>query len=144
MIYGCGSQWFARYSSTLGDRIKVFEHLGGQDYCLRWRPTYHQMLLDTKNKSEEYVWFMGKIATIWDILKGTSCLRGEGPPYVVMIYLPSDATWHKNLCGLGVGISMVFEIVGHFLYQGDRTSPYCHDLYTIRCSLTQKTRICMV
>jgi hypothetical protein len=46
--------------------------------------------------------------------------------------------------GLGVGISTVFEILGHFLFKGDRTTPYGHDLYTIRWSLTQGTRIYMV
>jgi hypothetical protein len=35
---------------------------------------------------------------------------------MVMTYIPSDATWHKN--GWRVGISMVFEIIGHFLFYG--------------------------
>jgi hypothetical protein len=43
--------------------------------------------------------------------------------------------------GLGVGISTVFEIFGHFLYQQDGISPYGHDLHTIRCYLTQEARI---
>jgi hypothetical protein len=47
--------------------------------------------------------------------------------------------------GLGVEISMVFEIFRHFLFREDRTILYGHDLYTctIRCSLAQETRIYM-
>jgi hypothetical protein len=48
-----------------------------------------------------------------------------------ILYVP----WLKNVYGLGVGISTVFVILGHFLCQGDRTTSYGHDLYTIRCSL---------
>jgi hypothetical protein len=33
------------------------------------------------------------------------------------------------MCGLGVGISTVFEISGHFLFKGDRTILYGHYLY---------------
>jgi hypothetical protein len=33
--------------------------------------------------------------------------------------------------GLGVGISTVLEISGHFLFKGDGTTPYGDDLYTI-------------
>jgi hypothetical protein len=53
-------------------------------------------------------------------------------------------TRNKNMYGLGVGISTVFEILGHFLFREDRTTPYDHDLFTIRCSLTQGTRTYMV
>jgi hypothetical protein len=35
---------------------------------------------------------------------------------------------------------MVFKIKGHFLCKGDGTTIYDHDLYVIRCYLTQKTR----
>jgi hypothetical protein len=40
-----------------------------------------------------------------------------------MTYIPSDATYFtqeakKKIFGLGVEISTVFEIFGHFLYQG--------------------------
>jgi hypothetical protein len=31
-------------------------------------------------------------------------------------------TRNKNTYGLGVGISTVFEIFGHFLFQGDGTT----------------------
>jgi hypothetical protein len=34
--------------------------------------------------------------------------------------LPSDATLQKNMYGLGVEISMVFEILRHFLIKGGR------------------------
>jgi hypothetical protein len=30
----------------------------------------------------------------------------------------------KDMYGFGVGISTVFEISGHFLFKGDRTTPY--------------------
>jgi hypothetical protein len=53
-------------------------------------------------------------------------------------------TRNKNMYGLRVGISTVFEIFRHFLFKEDGTTPYGHDLYTIRCSLTQGTRIYMV
>jgi hypothetical protein len=33
---------------------------------------------------------------------------------------------------------MAFEILGHFLFMGDRTIMYCHDLHTIRCYLKQE------
>jgi hypothetical protein len=58
------------------------------------RPTYHQMLLDTRN---------------------------------------------KNISGIGVGILMVFEIFGHFLFKAGRD-------YHVRsrCYLTQETRLYMV
>jgi hypothetical protein len=42
----------------------------------------------------------------------------------------------KDMCGLGMGIFMVFEILGHFPFKGDGTTP--------RCSLIQGTRIYMV
>jgi hypothetical protein len=53
-------------------------------------------------------------------------------------------TRNKNTYGLGMGISMVFEILGHFLFRGDGTTMYGHDLHNIRCYLTQETRIYMV
>jgi hypothetical protein len=39
----------------------------------------------------------------------------------------------KNMYGVGVGISTVFEIFGHFLFKGDvlRTTLYGHDPHTI-------------
>jgi hypothetical protein len=40
-------------------------------------------------------------------------------------------TRNKNMYGLGVGISTVFENFGHFLFNGDGTTPYDHDLQTI-------------
>jgi hypothetical protein len=38
-------------------------------------------------------------------------------------------TRNKIIYGLGVGISMVFEILIHFMFMGDRTTPYGHDLH---------------
>jgi hypothetical protein len=32
-------------------------------------------------------------------------------------------TRNKNIYGLGVGISTVFKILGHFLFKGDKTTP---------------------
>jgi hypothetical protein len=52
----------------------------------------------------------------------------------------------KNIYGLAKGISMVFEIYSHFLFQrvgGDGTTMYSHDIrvHTIRCYLTHETKI---
>jgi hypothetical protein len=49
-------------------------------------------------------------------------------------------------CALRLGISTVWEIIGHFLFKSDvhGNTSYGHDLHTIRCYLTQETRICMV
>jgi hypothetical protein len=52
-------------------------------------------------------------------------------------------TRNKNIYSLGVGILVVFEILRHFLFKGDGTTMYCHDLHTIRCNLTQETKIYM-
>jgi hypothetical protein len=41
---------------------------------------------------------------------------------------------NKNMYGLGMGISVVFEIFGHFLFKGGEgggTNLYGHDLHTI-------------
>jgi hypothetical protein len=38
-------------------------------------------------------------------------------------------TRNKNMYRLGVGISMIFKILGHFLFKGDGSIPYGHDLY---------------
>jgi hypothetical protein len=53
-------------------------------------------------------------------------------------------TKNKNKDGLGVGISMVLEISGHFVFKGDGTTMYGHDLHIIKCYLTLETRIYMV
>jgi hypothetical protein len=42
---------------------------------------------------------------------------------------------------LGVGVSTVFEILGHFLFKGGQDHPYGHDLHTIRWSLTQRNQM---
>jgi hypothetical protein len=47
----------------------------------------------------------------------------------------------KRYCGLGVGIAMVFEILGDFLFKGDGTTIYGTDLDTIRFCLIRETRI---
>jgi hypothetical protein len=38
-------------------------------------------------------------------------------------------TRNKSMYGLGVGISTVFEILGHFLFEGDKTIKYGHNLH---------------
>jgi hypothetical protein len=48
-------------------------------------------------------------------------------------------TRNNNIFGLEEGISNVVEILGHFLFKGDRTTRYSHDLHTIRCYFTQET-----
>jgi hypothetical protein len=55
---------------------------------------------------------------------------------------------NKNIYGLGVGISVVFEILGHFLVKGGRHHhvvewlTLCYIMHdTIRCYLTQETNI---
>jgi hypothetical protein len=60
------------------------------------------------------------------------------------MYIPSDATLQKNMYGLGVKISMVFEILRHFLIKGEGTTMYSNDWHYSRCFLTQETRIYMV
>jgi hypothetical protein len=40
--------------------------------------------------------------------------------------------------GLEVGILTAFEILGHFVFQGDGTTLYGNELYTISCPLKQK------
>jgi hypothetical protein len=55
----------------------------------------------------------------------------------------SPNTIIKDMYGLGVGISMVFEIFGHFLFKGDRTL-YSHDLYYHQMFLDTRTKIYMV
>jgi hypothetical protein len=54
-------------------------------------------------------------------------------------------TRSKNIHGLGVGISTVFEIFGHLLYQGGTESlrMVILKLHTIICYLRQETRIYM-
>jgi hypothetical protein len=48
-------------------------------------------------------------------------------------------TTNSNIFGLEEGIASVFEILGHVLFKGDRTTIYSHDLHTIRCYFTQET-----
>jgi hypothetical protein len=66
---------------------------------------------------------------------------------MVINFTPSSATWHKKqeyIYGLGVGISTVFEIFGHFVFK-EGTGPTCMVMTYIHCtfwcSLTQGTRI---
>jgi hypothetical protein len=105
--------------------------------------------------------------------------RGMEPLCMVMTYIPSDVSWHKNqgyvlfrggdlngfwyIRALSVSgrtgpshIVMTYILSRCSLTQevrdtrtlpvqgGEWTIPYGHDLYTIRCSLTQKTRINMI
>jgi CRISPR/Cas system CMR-associated protein Cmr3 (group 5 of RAMP superfamily) len=87
--------------------------------CMSWF-TYHQMLLDTRNKNT-YGLRVG-ISTVFEIFGHFLFRRGRD--YLVMswptciyhqIFLD---TKNKNMYGYGVGISTVFEIFGHFLFKG--------------------------
>jgi hypothetical protein len=48
-----------------------------------------------------------------------------------MTYIPSDVpdTKIKDMYDSGVGISTVFEMLRHFLFKGDKTIPYGHNLH---------------
>jgi hypothetical protein len=50
----------------------------------------------------------------------------------------------KEMYHLRVGISTVFEILVQFLFEEGRDHPYAHNLYKIRCSLTEEIIICTV
>jgi hypothetical protein len=97
------------------------------------------MFLDKRNKN---IYGLGVgISTVFEVL-GHFLFQGgwdhpvwSSPTYHQM----SLDTRMKDMYGLGVGISMVFEILGQL--RGNRTIPYGHDLYTIRCSLTRETNI---
>jgi hypothetical protein len=123
----------------LGD----FLFKGGRDYyALSWL-TYHQMLLDTRNKN---IYSLGVgISTVFEIFGhflfklGRNYTVWSWPTYHMMFL----DTRTKNMYDSGVGISTIFEIFGHFLFKGVGTSSYSHDLHTIWCSLSQRTRIYM-
>jgi hypothetical protein len=53
-------------------------------------------------------------------------------------------TRNKNIYGLGVGISTVFEIFSNFPFLGGGVDPWGPDLHIIGCPLTQGTKIYMV
>jgi hypothetical protein len=47
-------------------------------------------------------------------------------------------TTNKNIYGLWVGTSTGFNILEHLWFKGDGNTLFGHDLYTIRCYLTQE------
>jgi hypothetical protein len=108
MVYGLGSQWFSRYWSTL-----------------RGRGPFRMVMISIPSNApchkEHKEWRSQQFLRYWD----TSCLWGMGPRCTFMTYIPSDATWHKKqeYIWFGVGISMVFEILEHFLFMGNGTTP---------------------
>jgi hypothetical protein len=53
-------------------------------------------------------------------------------------------TRNKNIHGLGVGISTIFEIFRNLPFLGGGFDSSGHGLHTTGCSLTQGTRIYMV
>jgi hypothetical protein len=53
-------------------------------------------------------------------------------------------TRNKNIYGLGVEISTVFEIFSNFPLLGSGVDPMGHDLHTSGCYLQQETRIYIV
>jgi hypothetical protein len=52
-------------------------------------------------------------------------------------------TRNKSIYGVWVGFSVVFKILEHLTFKGDRTIPYGHNQHSIKCSLSQETRIVM-
>jgi hypothetical protein len=80
---------------------------------------------------QEHVWFRGGDLNGFRDDKALPVSGGTGPPVMVMTYIPSDVpdTRIEDMYDLGVGISMVFEILGHFLFEGDRTIQYGHALH---------------
>jgi hypothetical protein len=84
------------------------------------------MLLDTRNKNM-YRSGVG-ISMVFKILRHILFKGDWTTMYTVMTCIPSDASWHKKIHGLGV---VIMEIFGHFLFKGDRTIPYDHDRHAI-------------
>jgi hypothetical protein len=97
----------------------VFEILGyflfkkGRDHLVWLWLTYHQMLLNTRNKNM-YGSEVG-ISTVFEKF-GHFLFQGRTwPPRIVMTYIPSDAPWHKEqVYSLGMENSLVLKNV-----------PYC-------------------
>jgi hypothetical protein len=68
---------------------------------------------------------------------------------MVMTYVPSDVpllldTRNKNIYGLGVGISKVFEIFSNFLFLGVGLTPGAISYVLHILPVTQGTRMYMV
>jgi hypothetical protein len=109
--------------------------------------TCHHMFPDTRNKNIYMVCGFGsqQFLRCWS----TSGVSGIGPFRMVMISTPSNAPrcmeqdyiWFK---GGELGITVVFNIFEHFRFNGYSTTPYGHNLHTIRWYLTQETRIYVV
>jgi hypothetical protein len=70
----------------------IFGHFlfnGGRDQRAQSWPTYHQMLLDTRNYN---IYSLGvAVSLVFEIL-GPFLFKGVVPPWTVMTYMPSDPT----------------------------------------------------
>jgi hypothetical protein len=69
--------------------------------------------------AQEYILFWGGDLNGFRKIRALPVLRGG------MTYIPSDIsdTIIKNMYGLGVGISTVFETLGHFLFKEGQDHP---------------------
>jgi hypothetical protein len=72
--------------------------------------------------------------------------NGDWTISFIMISMQSNALFHKeqNYIWFRSKNFNFLMILGHFLFKGVRTTVYHDDLHTIRCYLTQETRIFMV
>jgi hypothetical protein len=92
----------AYYTCDLGVGISTVVEIVGHfllkmgrllDHSVWSWPTYHQMLLDTKNKN---TYGLGvAISVVFGILRHF-LFKGTVPPCTDMICIPSDATWHEK------------------------------------------------
>jgi hypothetical protein len=136
------------YYSDLGVGIsKIWEimvfFLKGRpwDHFVWSWPTYHHLLLDTRNKNMVYGWGSQKFWRYYE----PSCLRGNGTTmhrhhlHTISCYLTQETKIY-----MGWGFQRFSRYLITCYIKRDRTIPYGHDLHTIRCYLTQETRINMV
>jgi hypothetical protein len=77
------------------------------------------------HKKQEYVWFRGWDLNSFQDIRAFPVSGGMGTPHMVITYIPSDApdSRIKGMYGLWVGISTVFQILGHFLFKGEQDHP---------------------
>jgi hypothetical protein len=99
------------------------------------------MLLDTRNKNIYGLCVgMSTVFNISEHLRFKETTLYGHDLHTIRCYL----TQETRIYVLWVGIPIVFEILGPFLFQGDGTTIYGHDIHTVRCYLTQETRIYIV
>jgi hypothetical protein len=79
-----------------------------------------------------YIWYRGgDLNSFRDIWALPVSKRDRITPYGYDLHHQLILDTRKNLYGLGVGTSTVFEIFGHFLFKGDGTILYGQDLHAI-------------